>query len=142
MAPLTLRLAHARAQARHPRLRVLALESRLSTRYTVDTLLRLEDWPNHRFVWLMGADNLGQLPRWRQWRRIMASCAIAVFERHPYSRAALAGPVARGYAGVRLPKDRASELADADPPAWVFIRLRPHPASATAIRARAEPAAE
>lgn len=141
MAPLAQRLAQAAAVvARHPRLRVLPLESRLRTRFTVDTLLRLQDWPGHRFVWLMGADNLGQLPRWRQWRRIMVSCAIAVFERHPYSHGALAGPAARGFAGARLPVERAGELAAADPPAWVFVRLRPHPASATAIRARAGPA--
>jgi len=141
MAPLAERLAGAAAVARHPRLRVLPLETRLGTRYTADTLLRLRRWPNHRFVWLMGADNLAQLPRWRHWRRIVESCAIAVFERHPYSHGALAGPVARGFAGARLPEPRAAELPAAEPPAWVFVRLRPHPASATAIRSRAAVAA-
>ena len=64
MAPLAERLATARAAARHPRLKVMALESRLGTRYTADTLARLGAWPGHRFVWLMGADNLAQLPKW------------------------------------------------------------------------------
>ena len=137
MAPLVERVAMAARVARHPRLRVLPLETRLGTRYTVDTLLRLADWPEHRFVWLMGADNLGQLHRWRQWRRIVGACAIAVFERHPYSHGALAGPAAYGFAGARLPEARLAELADAEPPVWAFVRLRPHPASATAIRARA-----
>jgi nicotinate-nucleotide adenylyltransferase len=113
----------------------MALETRLGTRYTADTLARLAAWPGHRFVWLMGADNLAQLPRWWKWRGILAGCPVAVFERHPYSYAALAGPVARGFAARRLPEDRADELVRQDPPAWVFLRLRPHPASATAIRA-------
>lgn len=134
MAPLAQRLAQGVVVARHPRIRVLPLETRLGTRFTADTLERLRHWPGHRFVWLMGADNLVQLPRWRQWRKIMAACAIAVFERHPYSHGALAGPVARGFAGARLSERRSAELADATPPAWVFVRLRPHPASATALR--------
>jgi nicotinate-nucleotide adenylyltransferase len=137
MAPLAERLARARAVAHHPRIKVLDLEARLGTRYTIDTLRRLVLWPGHRFVWLMGADNLVQLPRWRQWRAIFATCPVAVFERYPYSHHALAGPAARGFAGARLSEPRAAELLATDPPAWVFVRLRPHPASATAIRARA-----
>jgi nicotinate-nucleotide adenylyltransferase len=135
MAPLAERLAGAAAIARHPRLKVLALETRLGTRYTADTLARLARWPVHRFVWLMGADNLAQLPRWWKWRGILAACPVAVFERHPYSYSALSGPVACGFAGARLPEDRADELVLLAPPAWVFVRFRPHPASATAIRA-------
>jgi nicotinate-nucleotide adenylyltransferase len=137
MAPLAERLATARAVARHPRIKVTALEARLGTRYTADTLRRLATWPGHRFIWLMGADNLAQLPRWRHWRAIVAACPVAVFERAPYSYRALAGPAARMLANARLPVLRAAELAATDLPAWVFVRLRPHPASATAIRARA-----
>ena len=135
MAPLAERVAGAERLALHPRLKVMALETRLGTRYTADTLARLAAWPGHRFVWLMGADNLAQLPRWWKWRGILAGCPVAVFERHPYSYAALSGPVARGFAAERLPEDRADELVQRAPPAWVFLRLRPHPASATAIRA-------
>ncbi|MGD9510105.1 MAG: nicotinate-nucleotide adenylyltransferase [Geminicoccaceae bacterium] len=135
MASLAERLAGARAVARHPRIKVTALESRLGTRYTADTLARLGAWPGHRFVWLMGADNLAQLPRWKKWRGILSGCPVAVFERHPYSYQALAGPVARAFAPDRLAEDRAEELPMHPPPAWVFVRIRPHPASATAIRA-------
>lgn len=139
MAPLKERVAGAAAVARHPCIRVLPLETRLHTRYTADTLRRLALWRDHRFVWLMGADNLAQLPRWRHWRAIFAACPVAVFERHPYSYRALAGSAARDLAGARLPEARAAALLDAELPAWVFVRLRPHPASATAIRTRAAP---
>ena len=79
MAPLAERLAVGAAVARHPRIRVLPLETRLGTRYTADTIRRLAAWPDHRFVWLMGADNLGQLPRWRHWRAdpgCLSSCGF------------------------------------------------------------------
>ena len=138
MAPFAARLAEARKVARNPRIVVTDIEAKLGTRFTADTLRRLQQqFRAHRFVWLMGADNLAQLHRWRQWHRIVGACAIAVFERHPYSHSALAAPAAEVFAGARLPEARLAELADAEPPAWAFIRLRPHPASATAIRARA-----
>ena len=137
MAPLTSRVARARLVAAHPRIKVLPLESRLNTRYTVDTLRRVTAWRDHAFVWLIGADNLAQLPRWRQWRQVLAACPVAVFERHPYSYRALAGPAATAFAARRLDERDAPALAGTEPPAWVFMRLRPHPASATALRARA-----
>lgn len=134
MAPLAARVASARAAARHPRIRVLALESRLGTRYTVDTLARLRCWHGHRFVWLIGADNLAQMPRWRRWSDILARTPVAVFAREPYLRVALAGKAASRFAHARIGQERASALPVTPPPAWTFVRLRPHPASATALR--------
>jgi nicotinate-nucleotide adenylyltransferase len=70
MAPLVERLAEARLVAAHPRIRVSDLESRLGTRYTADTLARLvQVRRDAAFVWLMGADNLVQISRWKDWRR-------------------------------------------------------------------------
>ena len=100
----------------------------------VDTLRRVTAWRQHAFVWLIGADNLAQLPRWRHWRQVLAACPVAVFERHPYSYRALAGPAATAFAGRRLEERDAPALAGCPPPAWVFMRLRPHPASATISR--------
>lgn len=134
MAPLAARLASARAAARHPRIRVLALESRLGTRFTADTLDRLRRWRGHRFVWLIGADNLAQMPRWRRWSDILARTPVAVFAREPYGRIALAGKAASRFAHARIGQERASALPVTPPPAWTFVRFRPHPASATALR--------
>ena len=137
MAPFETRMAWARAVARrHPRIEVRDLEARFGTRYTVDTLERLLRWRGYRFVWIVGADNLAQLPQWRQWWRLFSLVPIAVFERSPYSYSALAGKAARRFAGARLPEREARRLVELGGPAWVFIRLRPHPASATAIRRR------
>ena len=135
MAPFAERFASARAVARHPRIRVLDLERRFGTVYTVDLLRRLAHWRRHRFVLLLGADNLIQLPRWRHWVEIMRRVPVAVVARDPYCRAALAGTAARRFAAARVEAARAHELADLSPPAWTFLVIRPHPASSTAIRA-------
>ena len=138
MASFADRLAKARALAACDR-RIVGsdLEQRLGTRYTVDTLRWLQRRSRARLVWLIGADNLLQLPRWRHWVRLVATVPIAVFDREPYSYPASAGRVARVYAQRRLREREAPALAECRPPAWVYLRLRRHQDSSTAIR-RAE----
>ncbi|MEK7246704.1 MAG: nicotinate-nucleotide adenylyltransferase [Pseudomonadota bacterium] len=136
MTALAMRVRNAREVARHPRVRVTAIESELGTTHTADTLKRLiERVPGARFVWLMGADNLIQISRWHDWRAIFASVPVAVFARPTYSIRALASVAARRFAQARIPESAAGALADARPPAWAFLRIRPSVASATAIRA-------
>ncbi len=137
MSPLPERLAEAARVARHPRIHATAIEAHLGTRYTADTLAALRRrFPNVRFVWLMGADNLAQIPQWRRWETIFHSAAIAIFDRNSYSSRALAGKAARRFASKRLPERQAKILVDTPPPAWLFLHTRLHPASATQIRAR------
>jgi nicotinate-nucleotide adenylyltransferase len=133
-ADLEQRLAAAGVVADHPRVVVTDLERRIGTRYTVDTLDWLTRRSRSRFVWLIGADNMAQLPRWRRWRRLVRTVPIAVFDREPYSYVALAGRMASAYAGQRLCERRAAALAECPPPAWVYLRLRRHQASSTALR--------
>jgi nicotinate-nucleotide adenylyltransferase len=135
MAPLQDRLATARAFARGRRIRVTDIEARLGTRYTVDTVTALQRrCPEVRFVWLIGADNLLELPRWHRWRDLFGRVPIAVFARRPYSLWALSGPAAQRYARFRMREAAAGALASRNPPAWVFLHCRLHAASATAIR--------
>ena len=69
MAPFAARLASARRIADGRRVVATGIEARLGTRYTADTLAELRRrFPRARFVLLLGADNLEQLPRWRRWR--------------------------------------------------------------------------
>ncbi len=138
MAPFDARLDFARrVTARDPRIRVLDLENRWKVRLTAKTLARMRQrFPQVDFVWLMGADNLKQLPSWHRWREIVRGMPIAVFDRAPYSKGALAGRAARRFARYRIPTKAAGILARQTPPSWVFLPIRRHSASATAIRAR------
>jgi len=142
MAPLGQRLTGAQRLARDPRIRASALESALGTTYTADTVTAIaRRFPRCRFVWLMGADNLVQISKWKDWEIIFRTLPVAVFDRPSYSLRALAATAARRFAGQRLPEAAARGLAERTPPAWVFVHQRLNPQSSTRIRAgRANPA--
>ena len=136
MMPLEDRLASAALQARHPAMRATDLEAALGTAYTAETLERIKDlYPRNNFVWIMGADNLVQIPEWKNWPRIFDIVPVAVFARPSYSARALSGVAARRFARRRAPENRARRLAQRTPPAWTFFHCRLHDASASAIRA-------
>ena len=69
MMPFAERLAQARTVASVERhVRVSDIETNFRSAYTVDTLESLRRrFPRTRFVWLMGSDNLAQLPYWKRW---------------------------------------------------------------------------
>jgi nicotinate-nucleotide adenylyltransferase len=137
MAPFKARLASARALVRHPRIAVTDLEARLGTRYTADTLAELRRrFPNARFVWLMGADNLKQIRHWERWGDVFRLAAVAVFDRPTYCLKALAGLAAQRFERQRRPPGDRRRLADARLPAWAFFPIRLDASSATALRAR------
>ena len=136
MASLADRLASARRIADGRRIVATAIEPRLGTRYTADTLRALRRrFPRARFVWLMGADNLEQLPHWRRWRGIAATMPFAVVPRPSYNHGALAGQAAHRLRRARRAARLAPALAGMAPPAWVFLPAPQHAASASAIRA-------
>ena len=135
MAAFGERAEHARSVARHPLIRVSEIEAIFDTRYTADTLDALAtSHPRMRFVWIMGADNLLQLPGWRRWPDVFAAVPIAVFDRPTYSLRALQGKAARRFRGARIHPRLARRLATLSPPAWVFLDRARDPRSATAIR--------
>ena len=90
--------------------------------------------PADRFVWLMGADNLIQLPKWRRWTDLMEAVPLAVFNRPGYGYRAIAGRAAFRYQSARLPLAQATGLVDRIAPAWVFFNDADFAISATEIR--------
>lgn len=135
MAPLAVRLASARKMARHAPIRASAIEARLGTRYTVDTVAALNRrYPKARFIWLMGGDNLAQFDRWRGWRRIAREVPIAVIARPGYERAARAAPATGWLRRFMRPAHQAKSWTKWRLPALVLLRFRPDPTSATRLR--------
>ncbi len=137
MAPFAERLDEAATvAAADRRIRVSDIETRLGSRYTADTLTALRRrFPRSRFVWLMGGDNLVQLPYWKRWQDIIRTVPVAVFDRPSTSLKALAGIAAHRFARARVAVSAARRLALMPPPAWVFFHTRLDPRSATRIRA-------
>jgi len=136
MAALPARLASARRTARGARIRVTAIERELGTIYTADTLARLVRlYPRRRFIWLMGADNLAQFHRWRDWRRIAALVPIAVVTRPGYDARALKAPAWGWLRRSVRPASMARNWTMWRPPALVLLNVPPDRTSATALRA-------
>jgi nicotinate-nucleotide adenylyltransferase len=135
MAPLPARLASAQHMARRSPIRATGLEAELGTRYTVDTLRKLvRRYPNRRFIWIMGADNLAQLPRWRDWRDIARLMPIAVIARPGYNGRTHAAQAMGWLRRFVRPAGQKLHWTDWRPPALVFLRFSPDVRSATAIR--------
>lgn len=134
MAPYKARLEKARALARHPQILVTDIEAQLGTRYTADTLAALcRRFPGTQFVWLMGADNLSQIPRWRRWPEIFRQVPIAVFRR-AVAPGGHNNKAAARFAAFRLPPSIGKKLAFTPPPAWTVLDNPLNLTSATAIR--------
>lgn len=163
MAPLAERLASARRIADGRRVIATDIERALGTRFTADTLrLLCRRFPRADFTFVIGADNLLQLPRWKQWRGIARCTALAVLPRPGFTRAALRGQAAQalrrhrrapgamraeqarsGVTVERASRARGTERACgvlraerfARHAPWCLVPAREHAASATAIRA-------
>ena len=137
MASPEARLASAQSIADGRRIIATAIEGHLHTRYTVDTLRTLRiRFPHVRFVSLMGADNLVQLPAWIEWLEIARHTVFAVLPRPTYNHRALAGQAAQRLRPARHPERQGPALARLKAPAWVFLSAMQNSESATAIRAR------
>ena len=131
------RIAGAQALARGPSMHVTDLERRIGTRYTVDMLRVLRArFPGVRFVWIMGADNLGDFHRWRGWPEIFRTVPIVVVARPGAGPRTGFAPAARRFASARLPAGQASRLALRSPPAWVWLPAPLKSVSSTTLRAR------
>jgi nicotinate-nucleotide adenylyltransferase len=119
---LTARAKAAEAVADDPRIDVTCLEAVIGARYTADTITYLRRrCSDVRFVWIMGADNLAQFHRWRNWQLIAGQVPIAVIDRSPQSIRALASPAAQALAPYRMNEQSAGLLATRRAPAWTFL---------------------
>lgn len=135
LANLDTRVAAARRVADHPRIAVTGLEAAIGMRYTVDTVRHLKRrCPGVHFVWIMGADNLLQLPRWRRWRDLVALVPLAVVDRPGSTLRSLNGRAAAVLSRGRLREAEAPLLATRRPPAFVYLHGPRSSASSTALR--------
>lgn len=117
------------------------VEARIGSRFTIDTVRWFRTrFPGVRFVFVMGADSLAGLHRWKGWRDLAREIPIAVVSRPGSALRGRLSPFARVFRGSRLPARSARELASRRPPAWVYLRAPFKPISSTALREAAREA--
>jgi len=139
MAALSSRMESARRLAQHhPRFIVTDIETALGTRYTADTVRLLKKrFPKTRFVWLMGADNLRQIPKWQNWEEIFNQVPVAVFRRPTYPAGRGLGRAASRFDGAWNVASQAQNVAHGrnhDSPAWILLDNKLNYTSSTKIR--------
>ncbi len=83
----------------------------------------------------MGADNLADFHRWKNWRQIAREVPIAVIARPGYDGRALAAPAMGWLRRFQRRTDHAKSWTTWRLPALVLLRFRPDPTSATGLRA-------
>ncbi len=122
-----------------PFIHISDFEQQHHTQYTVDAIRALrKQHPEVQFVWLMGADNLVQFHCWSGWQRIAAMVPFAVLDRAEYREKAMESEAARALKDVALPAEKATKLTQQRLPAWVFLPIELHEASATELRQKGE----
>ena len=96
-SPFAKRVASAQAQAHGRAMDVTDIEQRLGCAYTYQTLRALKRlYPGVQFFLIMGADNLANFRKWRNWREVAANPKGRIYR----PRQVYVGPVKRDYVPI------------------------------------------
>lgn len=113
-------------------MKALGIEADLGTNYSAHTVKKLKQrYPRDRFVWIIGADNFIQLPKWYRWQALVQQLPLCVIDRQGYGLAALCSEAAGKLATGRV---STSQLWHRPPPVWCFESYKPVGYSSTEIR--------
>ncbi len=113
--PFAKRFKSAQKAAHGPKMVVTDIERRLKCGYTYETLRELKRlYPGVHFFLVVGADNLANFRRWKNWREVAQTVPVVIVSR----------PGAGARERLEAPKD------------WIFLNARHHRQSSTALRRR------
>ncbi len=122
---------------RHPAVTITNIESSLGSRFTAETIYKLQRiYPQVRFVWLMGADNLVNFHHWDKWNWIVKNVPIGVLARPGEQIKAGLSPTATRYRRFRIRPDEAFKLSTLTPPVWTLLIGPMRNVSSTDLRAK------
>lgn len=70
----------------YPQILVKDFEAKMMAKdrtiYSIDLLKRIiVKYPNHHFLWLMGADSILHFHKWKQWKKIIKAVPLVVINR-------------------------------------------------------------
>jgi len=118
-----------------PRMEISHIERDFGTTYTIDMIRKAQiRFPRTRFVFLMGADNFAQFPKWKHWQEIAARVPIAVIARPGDGVKPRLSKTAKMLADYRLAEDQSHILQYLSAPHWTFLTPPLNSLSSTTIR--------
>lgn len=98
--------------------------------YEVMTALK-EEYPDHQFIWVMGADNFIQLHKWQYHQEFLSSFPVAILDRPTYTDEALNGDTALKFQFLKV--SSADNLITNDH-GWLFLNNPTINVSSSALR--------
>ena len=126
------RLASTKIIKNKYKIKAQALELQLGTKFTYDTIKKLKIiMPRVNFYWVMGADNLLNMHKWKNWKKIFYLCPIIVFDRPKYFYKAMSSKTAKCFWNHR---QDINKLKKKELPAWCFLSTKLDYNNSTSIR--------
>ncbi len=111
------------------------LEKDAQIKYTIGTVEYLNTrYFGTKFVWIMGADNLKDFHRWREWDKLALTVPIAIIDRPSSSLDVTSSLFANKYRKYRVDEADAQNLANKKKPAWVFLHSKLNDQSSSQLR--------
>jgi nicotinate-nucleotide adenylyltransferase len=111
------------------------LEKNAQIKYTIGTVEYLNTrYVGTKFVWIMGADNLKNFHRWREWDKLALTVPIAIIDRPSSSLDVTSSLFANKYRKYRVDEADAQNLANKKKPAWVFLHSKLNDQSSSQLR--------
>lgn len=111
------------------------LEKNAQIRYTIGTVEYLKTrYIGTKFVWIMGADNIREFHKWREWNKLTLSVPIAIIDRPSSSLDVTSSLFANKYRKYRVDEADSKNLADKKKLAWVFLHNKLNDQSSSQLR--------
>ena len=111
------------------------LEKKIDSKYSQFTIQYLcNHYPNIKFYWLMGADNLVNFHKWQKWRQFFKQISIVIFKRHSYNNTALKSIASKTFANYHIKPDKLSRMKFIKQPSWTFLKNKEIRISSSEIR--------
>jgi len=118
----------------HP-LKIKEIEKKINSKYSYYTIkYLLKHYPNIKFYWLMGADNLINFHKWQNWRDIFNEISVVVFRRHGYNSPALKSITRKTFDNYEIFSNQINQVHFSTTPSWTFIKNKEIKISSTDIR--------
>ena len=128
------RLKQVKSFMRLRKIKILEIRKDKNT-YAIDTILYIKKkFKNKNFIWLMGTDNLQDLDKWKEWKKIFYNIPIAIFDRPSYSLNITKSKALFFFRKARIKNILLANSQTILPPSWTFVSGLKNHLSSSLIR--------
>lgn len=111
-------------------------EEQHKTSYSFEIIdILLHNYPEHKFIWIMGADSFLTFHKWKNWKKISKNIVLAIFPRPGYNENVVFCKAARSLVKYRCHHNDVKTILTRPLPCWTFMETLPqNPLSSTLLR--------